>query len=57
MLNDRQMMEFKALLKERFCDLREEIREELLRSDEEHFIDLRRLQARSTQGPGDRDPA
>ena len=40
MLSERKMMEFKALLKERFCDLREEIREELLRSDKEHFIDL-----------------
>lgn len=40
MLSDRQLMEFKTLLKERFCDLREEIRQELLRSDKEHFIDL-----------------
>ncbi len=40
MLSKRQLMQFKVLLKERFCDLREEIREELLRSDEEHFIDL-----------------
>lgn len=40
MLNDRQLKEFKTLLKERFCELREEIREELLRSDEQHFIDL-----------------
>lgn len=34
------MLEFKTLLKDRFCDLREEIRQELLRSDEQHFIDL-----------------
>jgi RNA polymerase-binding protein DksA len=40
MLNDRQLLEFKTVLKERFCDLREEIRLELLRSDEQHFIDL-----------------
>jgi len=40
MLNDRQQLEFKIQLKERFCDLREEIRLELLRSDEQHFIDL-----------------
>lgn len=40
MLSDQQLHEFKTLLKERFCDLREEIRQELLRSDEQHFIDL-----------------
>jgi RNA polymerase-binding transcription factor DksA len=40
MFNDRQLLEFKTLLKERFCDLREEIRQELLRSDDQHFIDL-----------------
>lgn len=40
MLSERQMLEFKTLLKERFCDLREEIRQELLRSDDQHFIDL-----------------
>ena len=40
MLSDRQLLEFKTQLKERFCELREEIRLELLRSDEQHFIDL-----------------
>ena len=40
MLSEREMLEFKTLLKDRFCDLREEIREELLRSDDQHFIDL-----------------
>ena len=40
MVTDRQRLEFKARLKERFCDLREEIRLELLQSDNEHFIDL-----------------
>lgn len=40
MFNDKQLLEFKTLLKERFCDLREEIRQELLRSDDQHFIDL-----------------
>jgi RNA polymerase-binding transcription factor DksA len=39
-LNDHQLLEFKTQLKERFCELREEIRLELLRSDEQHFIDL-----------------
>jgi RNA polymerase-binding transcription factor DksA len=40
MLTDHQLREFKVLLKERFCDVREEIRLELLRSDDQHFIDL-----------------
>ena len=40
MLTERQNLEFKARLKERFNDLREEIRLELLRSDNQHFIDL-----------------
>jgi DnaK suppressor protein len=40
MLTEHQLQEYRALLKERFCDLREEIRLELLRSDDEHFIDL-----------------
>lgn len=40
MLSERQLHEFKTLLKERFSDLREEIRQELLRSDEQHYIDL-----------------
>jgi len=40
MPTERQLLEFKTRLKERFNDLREEIRLELLRSDEQHFIDL-----------------
>ena len=40
MLSEKQLLEFKMQLKERFCDVREEIRQELLRSDEQHFIDL-----------------
>jgi DnaK suppressor protein len=40
MLTDHQLSGFKALLKERFGDLREEIRQELLRCDEQQFIDL-----------------
>lgn len=40
MLKEQQLQQFKSQLKERFCDVREEIREELLRSDEQHFIDL-----------------
>ena len=40
MLTESQFLEFKMQLKERFCDVREEIRLELLRSDDQHFIDL-----------------
>jgi len=40
MLTENQLLEFKMRLKERFCDVREEIRQELLRSDDQHFIDL-----------------
>jgi len=40
MLTERQVLNFKSRLKERFGDLREEIRLELLRSDDQHFIDL-----------------
>ena len=40
MLTESQLQEFKARLKEQFCDVREEIRLELLRSDDQHFIDL-----------------
>ena len=40
MLTDNQMLEFKMQLKDRFSDVREEIRLELLRSDDQHFIDL-----------------
>ncbi len=40
MLTESQIREFKTRLKERFNDLREEIRLELLRSDDQHFIDL-----------------
>ena len=40
MLTEDQLLEFKAQLKDRFCDVREEIRQELLRSDDQHFIDL-----------------
>ena len=40
MLSENQRLEFKTQLKERFCDVREEIRLELLRSDDQHFIDL-----------------
>jgi len=40
MLTESQLRDFKARLKKRFCQLREEIRVELLRSDEEHYIDL-----------------
>lgn len=40
MLTERQLSEFRGLLKKRFNLLREEIRLELLQSDDEHFIDL-----------------
>lgn len=40
MLTESQLLEFKVQLKEQFCDVREEIRLELLRSDNQHFIDL-----------------
>ncbi len=40
MLTEHQLLEFKAQLKDRFCDVREEIRQELLRSDDQHFIDI-----------------
>jgi DnaK suppressor protein len=40
MLTENQLLEFKMQLKDRFCDVREEIRQELIRSDDQHFIDL-----------------
>jgi len=40
MLTKNQLLEFKTQLKEQFCDVREEIRQELLRSDDQHFIDI-----------------
>ena len=40
MLSDRQRIEFKQQLKQRYYELREEIRQQLINSDEEHFIDL-----------------
>lgn len=40
MLTDRQRAEFKQQLKQRYYELREEIRQELLDSDDQHFIDL-----------------
>ncbi len=39
-LTDRQLGEFRRLLKNRYQALREEIRNELLRSDEERYIEL-----------------
>ena len=40
MLTADKLLEFKLQLKERFSNVREEIRLELLRSDDQHFIDL-----------------
>jgi len=40
MLSNKQLNEFKTALDARYAELREEIRQELLDSDEEHFIDL-----------------
>lgn len=39
-LTDHQLAEFKRRLKERYQQLRQEIREELLRTDEEQYIEL-----------------
>ena len=40
MFNDRQLSEFKKVLEDRYRALREEIRQDLLDSDNEHYIDL-----------------
>lgn len=40
MVSDGQLLECKVRLKARFRELREEIRMELLESDDQHFIDL-----------------
>ena len=40
MLNQNELRELKHTLTRRFGDLREEIRQELLQSDQAHFIDL-----------------
>jgi RNA polymerase-binding transcription factor DksA len=40
MLTAKQLKELRSALEQRHADLREEIREELLASDEQHFIDL-----------------
>jgi len=40
MMTESQLREFRTNLKERFYELREEIRLELLRSDDQHFIDI-----------------
>lgn len=40
MLSDKQLGNFSRMLKQRFRDLREQIRLELLESDHEHYIDL-----------------
>lgn len=37
---DKQLSEFKKMLKQRYWELRKEIRQELLRSDEEQYIEL-----------------
>ncbi len=39
-LNDKQITEFRQQLKDRYFSLREEVRQELLKSDDEHYIDL-----------------
>ena len=38
-LSQQQIAEFKQILKQRFYELREQVREELIKSDEKHFID------------------
>jgi len=40
MLTDNQIRDFKKKLDDRFFELREEVRLELLKSDKQHFIDL-----------------
>lgn len=40
MLNTEQLREFKTMLDERYAALREEIRQDLLESEDQHFIDL-----------------
>lgn len=40
MLNTEQLREIKSLLDERYTVLREQIRQDLLDSDDQHFIDL-----------------
>lgn len=39
-LSDKQISEFRQQLKERYYCLREEVRQELLKSDDEHYVDL-----------------
>ena len=39
-LTDRETEEIRKLLKRRFLDLREEIRQELISSDNQHYVDL-----------------
>jgi RNA polymerase-binding transcription factor DksA len=40
MFDDRQLSKYKKVLKDRYRSLREEIRQELIDSDNQHFIDL-----------------
>ena len=40
MFNNRQLAEYKEVLENRYRVVREEIRQELLKSDSEHYIDL-----------------
>lgn len=39
-LNDKQITQFRQQLKERFFSLREEVRQELIKSDSEHYADM-----------------
>jgi len=39
-LTDKQIAEFRQQLKDRYYELREEVRQELLKSDNEQYIDL-----------------
>ena len=39
-LNDKQITEFRQQLNDRYFSLREEVRQELLKSDDEHYVDL-----------------
>ena len=39
-LSNKQINEFRQQLKDRYYELREEVRQELLKSDNEHYVDL-----------------
>ena len=52
-LSDEQLAQLKAMLQNRYLELREEVRDELERSGNEHYADL----AGSVADPGDESVA